>query len=94
MRVWLIGAGKSGIKALVQLKKDGKTKVFISSPSVRPKAVIDGVIEQVNYVEHVTPLNINLLAKRIRPDLILIDSGAKASHLGRFTGGLALSEAM
>ena len=76
MRIWLIGAEQAGSEALRQLKKNPAVTVIVSDAVDRPKAVSDGVIAKVDMVENVTPVNINQLARRVRPDLILIDAGA------------------
>ncbi len=92
MRVWLIGASSTGTEVIKQLKKSSQIDLTVSAESPDPKAVRDGVIKQVNYVETVTPVNVDSLARRIRPDLILLDSSA-SSYRGR-AGGSALSQAL
>ena len=94
MRVWLIGAARIGIDVLYQMQKNEEIQVVVSDISETPPAVEEGVIEKVDYVELVTSLNVNTLARRIRPDLILIDSGAERHNLGHVTGGSVLSEAL
>lgn len=94
MRVWLIGADSEAVKALYQLQKDPDIEVFVSARSERPKAVAEGVIDHVDFVEHITPVNVNSLARRIRPDLILIDAGADERSYGRMTGGLVFSDSL
>lgn len=94
MRIWLIGADQAGSEALKQLKKNSAITVIVSDAGERPKAVADGIIAKVDLVEYVTPLNINQLARRIRPDLILIDSGAAKRAMGRVSGGFVFAEAM
>lgn len=94
MRIWLIGAEDAAIDALEQLRKHQDIELFVSAPTERPKAVVDGVIDRVTYVEYVTPVNINTLARRIRPDLILVDPTADERHYGRVAGGVAFSEAL
>ncbi|NJN82337.1 MAG: hypothetical protein HC802_08730 [Caldilineaceae bacterium] len=94
MRIWLIGAGKGGIEILHQLAKNSEIDLFVSSVSEKPPAVREGVISKVQLVERVTSYNVNTLAKRIRPDLILIDSGEEDKNLGRVMGGSAMSAAM
>ena len=94
MRIWLIGADMRGVQALRQLFKNQRIDVIVSDSSERPRAVVDGLIAQVDYVERVTTLNINQMARRIQPDLILIDAGALDRHWGHVTGGSALAEAM
>lgn len=94
MRVWLIGADRHAIEALQQLKKNRNISVTISATSVTPRAVKDGIIDKVDFVETVTPLNINQLARRVRPDLILIDPTSGERSYGHVVGGMALSDAL
>lgn len=94
MRIWLIGAEDAAIDALQQLRKHNDVEIYVSAPIERPKAVTEGVIDRVTYVEYVTPVNINVLARRIRPDLILVDPTADERNYGRVAGGMAFSEAL
>lgn len=94
MRIWLIGAAERGTHALRQLNKNQRIDMIVSDPNQRPKAVVDGVIDHVDYVERVTSLNINHMGRRIQPDLILIDAGALDRNWSHVTGGNALAEAM
>ena len=94
MRIWLIGADRTGVSVLQQLKKSQAIEVVVSDVSERPRAVADKVIPMVDYVETVTPININHLAKRIRPDLILIDRGAAERMLSRITGGVEFAQSI
>jgi hypothetical protein len=92
MRIWLIGAEDPAIRAIVQLRKNPNIQLVVSSPVEDPKAVRDGVLERVDYVERVNHINVNDLGRRIRPDLILIDASAAARDYARFAGGTALSD--
>ena len=94
MRVWLIGADKAGLDVLEQLAKNPDVEVVVSAQTEQPRAVRDGLLVKVDFVERVTPANVNQLARRIRPDLILIDSAANDQALGRVTGGAALVDAL
>ena len=94
MRIWLIGADSGAVKALRQLRKDPDIEVLVSARSERPKAVQEGILDRVNYVEQITPVNVNNLARRIRPDLILIDAAAEERSYGRISGGLAFSDSL
>ncbi len=94
MRIWLIGADQRGTEALRQLQKNANIEVVVSDAIEQPKAVIEGVIAKVDYVEQVSSVNVNKLARRSRPDLILIDPGAGQRKMGRVTGGSAFSEAL
>lgn len=92
MRIWLIGAGKAGSAALRQLHKKEEIEVVVTAETDRPQAVKDGVLGKVDYVERVTSLNINALARRIRPDLILVDPTIHT--LNRVSGGAVFNQSM
>ena len=94
MRIWMIGADQAAIDAIYQLRKKEDVEIFVSATTARPKAVVEGVIDRVDYVEQVSSVNINLLARRIRPDLILVDASAEERSFGRVSGGTAFSEAL
>ena len=91
MRIWLIGADDLAIQAIMQLRKNRDIHLIISAPDEDPKAVREGLVDRVDYVERVNHVNINELARRIRPDLILIDPSAAARDYARLAGGTALS---
>jgi CheY-like chemotaxis protein len=93
MRIWLIGADQKGTEALRQLKKNPNIEVIVSDATDQPKAVTERVIAKVDYVETVSPININTLARRFRPDLILIDTAAEKRNL-RVLGGMAFTDAI
>lgn len=94
MRIWLIGADERGTEVLGQLQKNPNIEIYVTHPTDRPLAVVQKLIDQVDLVEVVTPANINTLARRIRPDLILIDATVKQHNLGRFAGGGAFATAL
>lgn len=94
MRIWLIGADQEGINVLRQMRKNPTAEVIVSDAQDRPKAVADGIIARVDYVETLNSTNINQQARRIRPDLIVIDSGAMQRALRRVSGGSAFAESL
>jgi nucleoside-diphosphate-sugar epimerase len=94
MRVWLIGAGKIGSATVRQLQKNPDIEIVVSDPSPKPAAVQEGVISRVDIVENVTSVNINQLARRIRPDLILISPAANERGMAKVEGGQALTDAL
>jgi hypothetical protein len=93
MRVWLIGAEQVGTATLRQLQKNEDIDVVVSADSDRPQAVREGVIPRVDYVETVTAVNLNTLARRLRPDLIFVDPAA-LNVLSRVSGGAAFNQSM
>lgn len=94
MRIWLIGADHAGAEALRQFQKNAAIEVFVTDMIDRPRAVTDRVIDKLDALENVTPMNVNALARRIRPDLILIDSSAAKRNLTRLSGGMVYAEAL
>lgn len=94
MRIWLIGADQKGIAALRQLEKNPNMEIIVSDAIEQPRAVTERVIAKVDFVEAVTPININTLARRTRPDLILIDTGALERNYGRLASGYVFSDAL
>ncbi|MEX1019237.1 MAG: hypothetical protein WDZ49_06240 [Litorilinea sp.] len=86
MRVWVVGAGQAGTQTIRQLQKNEDITIIVSDASTAPRAVTEKVIEAVDYVETVSPANINSLGRRIRPDLILIDPSAEGRNLSGVTG--------
>jgi hypothetical protein len=94
MRIWLVGADQRGAEVIRQVRKNSNLDLYVSDSIERPHAVTAGLIAKVDLVEVVTSLNINTLARRIRPDLILIDPGADQRNLGRLAGGGAFTSAM
>jgi hypothetical protein len=94
MRVWLIGADQSGANAIRQLRKNPELEIVVSDTIERPRAVVDRVIERVDYVESVNSLNIGPLIRRTRPDLILIDSRATQRMVSNVQGGVAFAESL
>jgi hypothetical protein len=94
MRIWLIGADQAGSEALQQFQKNPAITVIVSDGGDCPKAVSDGVIASVDMVENVTPVNINQLARRVRPDLILIDAGAASRAMRGVSGGQFFAQAL
>ncbi len=94
MRIWLIGADQDGVNVLRQMKKNPTAEVIVTDAQERPRAVADGVIARVDYVEAINSTNINQQARRIRPDLILIDAGAMQRALRRVSGGNAFTESL
>ena len=48
----------------------------------------------MDFVDTVTPANINSLARRIRPDLIMIDRSAIQRAIGRVSEGFAFADSI
>jgi hypothetical protein len=94
MGVWLIGAGRIGTFALRQLMKNPEIEIIVSDTSDAPEALQQGLIQRVDYVENITSVNINQLARRIRPDLILLSPAGSERGFGSMEGGQTLADAL
>ena len=92
MRIWLIGADDGALQTIEQLRKNPEITLVVSSAVDNPKAVATGVLDRVDYVERVSHVNVNDLARRIRPDLILIDPAAAARTYARLNAGSTFAE--
>ena len=94
MRIWLIGAGRMGSAVLRQLSKNPNIEIVVSDTQPQPKAIQEGVLNELDFVERVTPININEVAKRIQPDLILIATGSGLHSYANLSGGVAMADAL
>lgn len=77
MRVMVVGAGELGGRVIKQLKKNPSIVVIVADYRERPTAVEQGIIEKVDVLEHVTPMNVTELVEESKPDIILLARKAK-----------------
>lgn len=70
--ILVIGAGKVGAKVLLQLKKNPKLYVSTVDSREVPFAVEEGIIDYVNYIVELTPIELKPLIERIDPDIVLV----------------------
>jgi hypothetical protein len=70
--ILVIGAGKVGAKVLIQLKKNPKLNVSTVDSREVPFAVEEGIIDSVDYVVELTPIELKPLIERIAPDIVLV----------------------
>ncbi|MFQ6106809.1 MAG: nucleoside-diphosphate sugar epimerase/dehydratase [Thermoplasmata archaeon] len=77
MKVLVVGAGDLGIRVIKQLRKNPDIAVVVADHRERPTAVERGVIDKVDILEHITPMNIVNIVQDCRPDIILLARRAK-----------------
>jgi hypothetical protein len=70
--ILVIGAGKVGAKVLLQLKKNPKIEVKTVDPREVPYAVEEGIIDSVDYIAELTPIELKPFIERISPDIVLV----------------------
>ena len=70
--ILVIGAGKAGAKVLLQLKKNPKLDVTTIDSRETPIAVEEGIIDSIDYIAELTPIELKPLIERIAPDIVLL----------------------
>jgi hypothetical protein len=70
--ILVIGAGKVGAKVLLQLKKNPKLEVITVDSREIPFAVKEGIIDSVDYILKLTPIELKPLIESIAPDIVLV----------------------
>jgi hypothetical protein len=68
----VIGAGKVGAKVLLQLKKNSKLELTTVDSRKKPFAVEEGIIDSVDYIAELTPIELKPLIERNAPDIVLV----------------------
>ena len=68
----VIGAGKVGAKVLLQLKKNPKIEVKTVDSREIPFAVEEGIIDSVDYIAELTPIELKPLIESIVPSIVLV----------------------
>ncbi len=94
MRVLLVGAGVAGTRVLRQLRKNPNLTVLTVDPREQPPAVLQGLIESVDYREVLTPLTLEFIVSQAKPDLVLIATETEDLGLGSPAGMEMLAEAL
>ena len=70
--ILVIGAGKVGAKVLLQLKKNPKLEVITVDSREISFAVKEGIIDSVDYILELTPIELKPLIESIAPDIVLV----------------------
>jgi hypothetical protein len=72
MRALVVGAGSLGIRVIKQLRKNKKIEIMVADYRPDCQAVREGVIEKVDIMEHLTPLNISECCEEVEPDIVFL----------------------
>ena len=94
MTILVVGAGKTGTEVLRQLFKNPNIRIITLDPRDRPFAVTQGILENVDIKESLTPLTIDSVIKEARPDLVLLTGTPEDMGLGEAAGIDVLSAAL
>ena len=83
MIVLVVGAGRIGTKVLLQLQKNPDIIVVTVDPRENPLALEQGVIQEVDYHNELTPRQLEEVLEQVKPDLVLVTtSGEDLGHSG------------
>jgi len=94
MRILVIGAGRTGAKVLKQLQKNPAFEILTADPRQVHHAVEEGIIEQVDINEVLTPLTLETVLEQARPDLVLLAMSTEDMGLGKAPGMEILADAL
>jgi len=94
MRILVVGAGETGCHVIKQLKKNPKTKVITLDPRDEPEAVRLGIVSSIDIKEALTPLTLEYVLKKTRPDLILLTTETQDLGIGHAPGVSLLNRSL
>jgi hypothetical protein len=86
MTVLVVGAGNTGVQVLRQLLKNPTLRILTLDPRENPYAVEQGIIENVDFKESLTPLNLDQVLNQAKPDIILLTSIGEDMGFGSAAG--------
>lgn len=72
MRVLVVGAGRLGAQVIAQLRKNKEIEIVVADAHKEPCTVKNRVIDAVDILAHVTPLNFREIVEQVAPDLVLL----------------------
>ena len=72
MKALVIGAGELGSRVIKQLRKNPGIEIIVADYREDNLAVQQGIIDHVDILEHLTPLNISECCEQTEPDMIFL----------------------
>lgn len=94
MKVLVCGAGENGAKVIRQLQKNKEIEIVTLDPRENPAALRDGLIEKIDVEETLTPLTLDFVLGKVKPDLILLTTELEDLGLGHVAGMDILSSSL
>lgn len=94
MHVLVIGAGQTGAQVIQQLRKNPQLQILTADPRPEPKALRDGLIEQVDITEVVSPLTLEDVLERTGAQIVFLAMAAEEMALGTAPGVDILADAL
>lgn len=94
MHILVIGAGRTGSRVIQQLRKNPNISITTADARDDLHAVEEGLIDKVDIREAVTPLNLDDILDRYKPDLVLFAMPTEDMGLGKAAGVDILADAL
>jgi len=94
VRVLVVGAGRTGARVIKQLRKNPEIEIITADSRTDAYSVEEGLIESVDIVEGFTPLTVDYVIEKARPDLILLATTTEDLGLGNVPGIDILADAL
>ena len=94
MKVLVVGAGRTGARVIRQLRKNPDIEIVTADPRADAYAVEEGLIDTVDIQEGFTPLTVDYVLEKAKPDLILLATATEDLGLGSAPGIDILAEAL
>jgi hypothetical protein len=94
MKVLVVGAGRTGSRVIRQLQKNPEIEIITADPRADAYAVRKGLIEMVDILEGFTPLTVDYVLEKAKPDLIFLATATEDLGLGNVPGIDILAEAL
>ncbi len=94
MRVLVIGAGATGVDAIKQLRKNPAIKIVSADPVKASFAMEEGVVIKVDIVREITPISLEDIVQKTRPDLVLLALSTDDMGLGHSPGVDILADSL
>jgi hypothetical protein len=94
MKVLVVGAGRTGARVIKQLRKNPDIEIITADPRADAYAVRKGLIKAVDIQEGFTPLTVDYVLEKAKPDIILLATATEDLGLGNAPGIDILAEAM
>jgi hypothetical protein len=89
-----VGAGRVGMKVLLQLQKNPDIIVLTVDPRENPLALEQGVIQEVDYRNELTLGKLEEVIEQVKPDLVLVTTSGEDIGYSGFSGLDILVEAL
>ena len=77
MRILVVGAGRIGARVIRQLKKNAGLTLLTVDPREIPFAVKEGIIPSVTYNAKLTPIELEQIIEKCKPDLVLVTTSSE-----------------